>query len=198
MEMNKMPRANQVVRPLERPSRIVVVLLGFGLGLGVSMTMAGCGGSVQTSPNPTPVDRPPPPITTDQGEIYNVTFNSSAGQVLVDKLEIEWNKRRGIHSFYGFYRDDYQEMATIPFRDLKRVDFLAPMPQDLFEQAIIGREDLNLRYHHTFTTRLTFWDGRQEEFYAIIPKFRGEKDLELWEFNMDNTFLSVAYIDFDR
>jgi hypothetical protein len=176
-------------------NRLLVVVL---FGLGVSLAVGGCGGTVDTSSSAAPIDRPPPPITTDQGDIYNVTINSTAGQILVDKLEIEWNRRRGIHAFYGFYRDAYSEMATIPFRDLKRIDFLGPMPQDYFEQAIIGREDMNLRYAFSFTTKLTFWDGRQEEFYAIVPKFRGEKDLELWEFNMDNSFMGVAYIEFDR
>jgi hypothetical protein len=141
---------------------------------------------------------PPPPITTDRGEIFNVTLTTSQGQILVDKLEIEFNRRRGIHELYGFYRDSYRDMVRIPFADLKRIDFLRQMPQHDFEQAIIGREDQRLTLQTAFEVKLTHKDDRQESFYAMIPMFRGEKDLNLWEWPMDSRNNAIQYIEFDR
>ena len=141
---------------------------------------------------------PPPPITTDRGEIFNVTLTTNQGQILVDKLEIEFNRRRGIHELYGFYRDSYRDMVRIPFLDLKRIDFLRQMPPHDFEQAIIGREDQRLLLQNAFEVKLTHRDDRQESFYAIIPMFRGEKDLNLWEYPMDSRSNPIQYIEFDR
>jgi len=131
--------------------------------------------------------------------MYNVTIRTAGGaQILVDKLEIEWNRRKGIHAFFGFYPDQYDHYATVPFGELERIDFLGPMPPSLFDQAEIGRETSNMAYINAFRTRLYFWDGRQQEFYAVVPKFRGEKDLALWEMVMTNDAMPVATIEFDR
>jgi hypothetical protein len=172
---------------------------------GVLVLAAGCGGGGTAVPPPagqtgagSDIATPPPPITTDRGEIFNVTFHTRTGEFPVDKLEIEFNRRRGIHQLYGFYRDSYMEMARIPFAELSRIDFLGEMPPELFSQATVGREQEKLSQDNAFQVRLTYRDGRQEEFFAIIPKFRGEKDLVLWEYPMSNQNLTIEYIDFDR
>jgi hypothetical protein len=169
---------------------------------------AGCGGSAGSaagsgtgaghSTDAGSIDRPPDPIVTDPDETFNVTFMTSGGQFQVDKLEIEFNRRRGIHQLFGFYRDAYAEMERIPFSELQRVEFLGEMPPPLFEQAIVGREQMNLRQDQAFTVRLTFRDQTQREFFALIPKFRGEKDLQLWEYAMSNKDETISFIDFDR
>ena len=182
------------------PSRATARIASLAL---VTLVVYGCSSShdkpdtVTTSTHSTPAP-PPPPITTDRGEIFNVTLTTNQGQILVDKLEIEFNKRRGIHEFYGFYRDQYQDMVRVPFADLKRIDFIRQMPQHDFEQAIIGREDQRLLYQNAFDVKLTHKDDRQESFYAIIPMFRGEKDLNLWEYPMDARNNPIQYIEFDR
>jgi hypothetical protein len=154
--------------------------------------------TVTTSTHSAPATPVPPAITTDRGEIFNVTLTTNQGQILVDKLEVEFNKRRGIHELYGFYRDQYRDMARMPFADLKRIDFIRQMPQHDFQQAIIGREDQRLLYQNAFEVKLTHKDDRQESFYAIIPMFRGEKDLNLWEYPMDAANNPIQYIEFDR
>lgn len=174
----------------------LAMLLWGALGL----SAAGCGG---TSPGQTvgtgPIERPPDPIpTTSPADVYNVTINTPGGQFLVDKLEIEFNRRRGIHEFYGFYRDQYDTMVRIPFYKLTRVDFTGPLPQSVFDQINIGREQEYLQPNQGFILRLWFREGSQEQFIAFIPRFRGEKDLQLWEFPMDNNFLPIDYIEFDR
>lgn len=169
-----------------------VMLAGPGIGCG------GSAGTSQRAPAGDPVDRPPDLIETSPRDTFNVDFYTSGGQFLVEKLEVEFNRRRGIHEFYGFYRDSYKELARIPFRDLSRLDFLGPMPPQIFDQAIIGRESENLRQDQAFQVRLTFRDGRQEEFFAIIPKFRGVKDLELWEFSMNSGNNVIEYLEFPR
>lgn len=165
--------------------------------------VTGCGGTAGSGAHAgtdktDSIARPPAPIVTDPGETFNVTMYTTSGQFTVDKLEIEFNHRRGIHEFYGFYRDAYAEMKRIPFGDLLRVEFLGEMPQALFEQAIVGREQMNLRQDQAFTVRLTFKDQSQREFFAIIPKFRGEKDLQLWEYNMSSKNQTIQRIEFDR
>jgi len=167
------------------------------------LCLIGCGGSSEQKPEtvsmrPSTPAPPPPPITTDRGEIFNVTLTTDAGQILVDKLEVEFNRRRGIHELYGFYLDDYSEMERIPFADLKRIDFIRPMPTHDFEQATIGREDQRLLSQNAFEVKLTHRDDRQESFYAIIPMFRGEKDLNLWEWPMDSRNNAIQYIEFYR
>jgi hypothetical protein len=174
----------------------IVLLLGGGF-------VAGCGGSsgsaAETGADRTgSIDRPPDPIVTDADETFNVTFLTTGGQFQVDKLEIEFNRRRGIHHFFGFYRDAYDEMERIPFSELRRVDFVGEMPPILFDQAIVGREQMNLRQDQAFTVRLIFKDYSQKEFFAIIPKFRGEKDLQLWEYNLSNRNQVFQTIEFDR
>jgi hypothetical protein len=185
--------------------RTGIAASGALLVAGFALALAGCGGAAAGGPGPqaSPETRPPAEgipdaLTTDRGEIYNVTIYSTGGQIFVDKLEIEFNRRRGIHAFYGFYRDDYAEMLSIPFRDLLRVDFLGPMPPSMFDQAIIGREDQDLRREYAFELRLTYRDNRQEEFFAIIPKLRGEKDYQLWEFTMNSAVQAIDYIEFSR
>jgi hypothetical protein len=166
----------------------------------MAVLLAGCAAAPPpTGQNAPPIPEVPPPITTDQGQAFNVTIRTESGaQILVDKLEIEWNQRKGIHAFFGFWPDQYHQYATVPFGDLSRIDFLGPMPPSLFDQAEIGRETSNMIYANAFYTRLYYWDGRQTDFYAVVPKFRGEKDLALWEMVMDNQALSVATIEFDR
>ncbi len=165
----------------------------------VSIWVWGCGGGTSSQTvTGQPIERPPDPIVKDAQDIYNVSITTPTGQFLVDKLEIEFNRRRGIHEFYGFYRDQYDQMVRIPFYQLERVDFLGAMPAQLFEQAIIGREHENLQQHQAFEVRLRFREGNQETFFAIIPKFRGEKDLQLWEFAMSNRTIPIDYIEFDR
>jgi hypothetical protein len=175
---------------------IAVPLLAGGL-------VGGCGGSAgsgaKTEADPGgSIARPPEPIITDPDKIFNVTFYTNAGQFQVDKLEIEMNHRRGIHEFFGFYRDTYTQWVRVPFSKLLRVEFLGAMPTSLFEQAIVGREQLNLRQDNAFDLRLTYKDQTQEEFFAIIPKLRGEKDLQLWEYNMSNRNQPIRTIEFDR
>jgi hypothetical protein len=172
------------------------VLLWGGLGL----IATGCGGSSAGQTVGTgAIERPPDPIpTTSPADVYNVTMTTTAGQFQVDKLEIEFNRRRGIHEFYGFYRDQYDTMVRIPFYKLTRVDFTGPLPQSVFDQINIGREQEYLQPNQGFILRLWFREGSQEQFIAFIPKFRGEKDLQLWEFPMDNNFLPIDYIEFDR
>jgi hypothetical protein len=173
------------------------------IGLLGTAVLFGCGSSSHDKPvitshpaaNPAPVA---PPITTDRGEIFNVTITTNAGQILVDKLEIEFNRRRGIHELYGFYFNSYNQMARLPFATLKRIDFLRQMPTHEFEQAIIGREDQNLLPQNAFEVKLTYRDDRQESFYAVIPMFRGEKDMNLWEYPMDSRNNPIQYIEFDR
>jgi len=181
-------------------SRSGILLVSFGC---ITALVSACSSShdkpetVTTSTHSTPAP-PPPPITTDRGEIFNVTLTTNQGQILVDKLEIEFNRRRGIHELYGFYRDQYRDMVRLPFADLKRIDFLRQMPPHDFEQAIIGREDQRLLLQWAFEVKLTHKDDRQESFYAIIPMFRGEKDLNLWEYPMDSRSSPIQYIEFDR
>lgn len=166
-------------------------------------TLAGCGGTAGTgastgnAPAET-IERPADPIVTDPQNTYNVTISSGGSLFPVDKLEIEFNRRRGIHQFYGFYRDDYSELQRVSFRELQRVDFLGQMPAPIFDQATFGKEQLNLRREHAFEVRFTYKDGRQEDFYAFIPKFRGEKDLQLWEFSMNSNRRVFDYIEFNR
>lgn len=175
-------------------------VLGAGLAL-VGAAAWGCGGSsagTSASGDLDTIARPPAPIVKDAKDIYNVTIYTTNGQFPVDKLEIEFNHRRGIHEFYGFYRDSYSRMARIPFGDLERVDFLGQMPPAIFDQATIGRENENLSLDNAFEVRLNYKDGRQEDFFAIIPKFRGEKDLELWEFSLNAKKNVIQYIEFNR
>ena len=89
-------------------------------------------------------------------------------------------------------------MERVGFNLLKRVDFLGEMPQELFDQAIIGREQEHLRARHAFDVLLYFQDGTQEAFFAIIPKFRGERDLQLWELPMNSETMTIDYIEFNR
>jgi hypothetical protein len=183
--------------------RTALTMLPAAVAALAGILVSGCGGSAASSAHPgadkaESIARPPAPIVTDPSETFNVTIYATNGQFLVDKLEIEFNRRRGIHEFYGFYRDAYSEMKRIPFRDLVRVEFLGEMPPALFDQAIVGREQMNLRQDQAFTVRLTFKDQSQREFFALIPKFRGEKDLELWEYNMSNKNQTIERIEFDR
>ena len=176
-------------------------IAGVLAGVAIAVAGIGCGGSAgpaDRAPAADPVDRVPELIETNPRDIFNVHFYTTGGQFLVEKLEIEFNRRRGIHEFYGFHRDSYTDLARIPFRDLSRLDFLGPMPPQIFDQAIIGRENENLRQDQAFQVRLTFRDGRQEEFFALIPKFRGIKDLELWEFSMNNRNNVIDYLEFTR
>ena len=145
-----------------------------------------------------PSGLPPGAIQTSPGDAFNVTIYSLGGQINVDKLEVEFNRRRGIHAFYGFYRDQYEEMTTIPFSALKRIQFEGPMPVGLYDQATIGREALNLSRDYAFQVQLTYRDERREEFFALIPKLRGEKDFVLWELTMNSSVAQIDYIDFDR
>jgi hypothetical protein len=142
----------------------------------------------------------PEPIPDTGGEEFNVTMVTRTGQFYVDKLEVEFNRRRGIHSFFGFYRDSYDQMVNVPFRELSRVEFLGPMPPSLFDQARVGRESLNLSEDFAFRVRLTFKDQRQSEFFAFIPKLRGERDFTLWELTLTNANNAggIQYIEFNR
>lgn len=165
--------------------------------------VTGCGGSAGSAPGTEvnqgdTIQRPPDPIVTDPQNTFNVTISAAGSLFPVDKLEIEFNRRRGIHEFYGFYRDKYSQLDKVPFRDLQRVDFLGQMPAVTFDQATLGKENLNLRLEHAFQVRFTFKDGRQEDFFAFIPKFRGEKDLQLWEFSMNSNRRAFDYIEFNR
>jgi hypothetical protein len=83
-------------------------------------------------------------------------------------------------------------------RDLKRIDFRGQMPEPAFEQAIVGREDQRLLPEQAFEVQLTFRDDSKKSFYALIPMFRGEKDLVLWEFSMDSRTNQILFIEFDR
>jgi hypothetical protein len=169
------------------------------LWMGLLIVGNGCGGSgAGQTVTGEPIARPPAEIVKDPKDTYNVTINTFAGQLIVDKLEIEFNRRRGIHEFYGFYRDQYDQMERVGFDLLERVDFLGEMPRELFDQAIIGREQEHLRADQAFTVLLYFRDRPQETFFAIIPKFRGEKDLQLWELPMNNATMVIDYIDFNR
>lgn len=169
------------------------------LWVGCLIVVNGCGGSAKgETATGELIERPPAEIVTDPKDTYNVTINTLGGQLIVDKLEIEFNRRRGIHEFYGFYRDRYDKMERIGFNLLKRVDFEGEMPREIFDQATIGREQEHLRPEQAFTLLLYFKNGNQETFYAIIPKFRGEKDLQLWELPMNNANRVIDYIEFNR
>jgi hypothetical protein len=130
--------------------------------------------------------------------VFNVTIYTDAGPIYVDKLELEFNQRRGIHAFYGFRRDAYEQMVTIPFADLDRVDFVDGIPPSTFDQIILGREDQNLRSESGFELMLTYRDGRTEPFYAFIPRLRGEKDFLIWERGLNSVSKDIEYIEFNR
>jgi hypothetical protein len=166
----------------------------------LGLIATGCGGSSTGQTVGTgAIERPPDPIpTTAPQDVYNVTVNTTAGQFMVNKLEIEFNRRRGIHEFYGFYRDEYDAMVRIPFHKLTRVDFTGPLPRSVFDQINIGREQEHLQPNQAFILRLWYREGPQEQFIAFIPKFRGEEGLQLWEFPMDNNFMPIDYIEFNR
>ena len=176
----------------------------FSLGVFGCVLALGCGGSSGQGASAAPdtqedlIERYEPIIVTDPSSTFNVTITTIGGRFEVDKLEIEFNQRRGIHEIYGFYRDAYDTMERIPFGVLERVDFLGEMPPQIFDQAILGRENENLRQKNAFLLRLTFRDQRQEDFYGIIPKFRGEKDLQLWEHSLNNQNNPLDFIEFDR
>lgn len=193
------PRSAWMVLPLP-----VALMLAACLAVFVA-ALAGCGGGSSGAP-PTPrvadrngpAGRPPEAVVTQPGDVFNVTIYTSGGQIYVDKLEVEFNRRRGIHAFYGFYRDQYEEMVTIPFSALRRADFEGQMPIGLFDQAIIGREAMELSRDYAFQVQLTYKDQRREEFFALIPKLRGERDYVLWEATMNSSVKQMDYIDFDR
>jgi hypothetical protein len=182
-----------------------VVLLIAALGL----AGWGCAGGSGSPPHPAgqPAAAPAPisegtpePIPETGGEEFNVTMVTQTGQFYVDNLEIEFNRRRGIHAVFGFYRDSFDNLVNVPFRDLSRIEFLGPMPSSLFDQARVGRENLNLSQDFAFRTRLTFKDQRQSEFFAFIPKLRGERDFTLWELSLSNVnnAAGIQYIEFNR
>jgi len=181
----------------------------FLLVLAAAFAGWGCAGSAEGPPHPAgPPDAGPPPASEgtpspipDTGaQEFNVTMVTQTGQFYVDKLEIEFNRRRGIHSVFGFYRDSFDKLVNIPFAELSRIQFLGPMPQSMFEQARVGRESLNLSEDFAFQLRLTFKDQRQSEFFAFIPKLRGERDFTLWELSLSNANDAggIQYIEFNR
>lgn len=154
---------------------LLPVLLVSAIGCGGSGAGAPAGGASVDAPDPVPgvpVDR----------NVWSVRFYSSSGQFIVDEFEIEfYGGRRGKHYFFGFFRDQYESPVQIPFNQLTRVDFMGQMEQSLFEQATFNREDLGLQWANAFSLRLHYLDGRQDEFFAFIPKFRGMKDFQRWE-----------------
>jgi hypothetical protein len=187
---------------------LVVAIVGCGGGAAQNppaseIPVVGPGGLVPETPPPgqTPPGTPPGgPLGEPQKVpgVFNVTITNQAGQFLIDALEIEFNRRRGIHTFFGFYRDAYHQPANIPFEQLERVDFRGMMPPELFDQAMIGREDLNLSRDVAFELTLTYKDQRQELFYAFIPKIRGIFDFKPWEVGMANNSLGIQIIEFNR
>ncbi|NNF07238.1 MAG: hypothetical protein HKN21_10800 [Candidatus Eisenbacteria bacterium] len=175
------------------------------LGLFVSLVFLGCAGSGVDAPttNPTtdPVPDPPPPSEPNpepSGDVYNVTLYTNAGPVYVDKFELEFNRRRGIYGFYGFFQDRYERFELVSFKDLERIDILKPMDRGVFDQILVGKEEMRLRPEQAFETRLTYRTGETSRFYAIISKFRGEKDFRLWELGMTGNNAGIQYIEFDR
>jgi len=136
-------------------------------------------------------------LSAKPGE-YDVTITTTSGLIYVDRLELEFNRRRGIHAFYGFYEDRFDKLETIAWNRIERIDIQGVMPQTLFEQAILSREDQNYRRETMFETRIRFKDQTTILFYAIIPKLRGEKDFRLWELTMTNNAPQVEYIEFNR
>ncbi len=200
---DRMPRATPGIAGMSLS--LLAALTSAVCLIGLVAALAGCGGGSSGAP-PTPrvtdrnapAGKPPEAVVTQPGDVFNVTIYTSSGQIYVDKLEIEFNRRRGIHAFYGFYRDQYEEMVTIPFSELRRVDFEGQMPIGLFDQAIIGREAMELSRDYAFQVQLTYQDQRREEFFALIPKFRGERDFVLWELTMNSSVKQMDYIDFDR
>ena len=167
------------------------------------LVVLGCGGpAAQTghSPSTTPIQvkDPLPDIPEDQTE-FTARFYTPGGQFTVEKLEMEfYGGRRGRHYFFGFFRDQYDQPQQIEFRELSRVDFIDQMNQSLYEQAILGREELGLSINNAFQLRLHYWDGNQQEFFAFIPKLRGEKDFQSWEFPMDSNVRQILYLEFER
>jgi hypothetical protein len=167
--------------------------------LAVLLAAAGCGGSAPPGSKPdTGAPSGAGAEDPDAPGEYNVTINTRSGSLYIDKLELEFNRRRGIHAFYGFFEDQIDRLTTVPFADLERLDILEPMSHDLFDQAVLGREEMNLRRDQAFETRLYYKDQSTARFYAIIPKLRGEKDYQIWELPMTNNAAAIEFIEFNR
>jgi hypothetical protein len=142
--------------------------------------------------------RDPLPEVPVERTDFRARFTTAGSVFLVDLLEVEfYGGRRGKHHFLGFYRDQYDQMVQVPFSDLTRIDFVGQMDKSLFDQAVFGREELGLQLNNAFELRLTYRDQRQEEFFAFIPKFRGEKDFTIWEFPLDSSQRQILWIEFE-
>jgi len=184
-------------------SRFPVPALG---AAAVLLLLLGCSGGSAGHPASQPPDAPPPsgaqpPQSTlpDIPKGFNVTITTtSSGLVYVDNLEVEANRRRGIYAFMGFYPNQFDQMAQVPFQDITQVSFLGPMPQNMFDVVKETRENQNLHLDEFFDTYVTLKNGDKQEFYAYIPKIRGYKDFQVWEFSMNSLNNGIQKIEFDR
>jgi hypothetical protein len=167
------------------------------VSLGV-LLLIGCAGTV---PEPDSGQGPPPAAgavadTAAQAGPIHVTLYTATGQVDVEDFTIDMSNRKFLRQMFGFRPSDLKVMTSIPFAGIDEILILGSVPDDAFTVLFTGRERMGLRREEMFDTRVLYPDGSTVDFYAILPKMRGFREVQRWEQTLTNNPIGLTRIEF--
>jgi hypothetical protein len=114
-----------------------------------------------------------------EAELY-----TSSEKFVVNEFRIDFAKMRNIQGLYGFYPDQWERMEQVPFSDIREFQIRDVVDEISFERLYKNREDFQLNRQEIFRVSVTSRSGNTFDYIAIIPKLRGFRDGQRWEWSM--------------
>lgn len=172
-------------------------LLAFS-AVALLVALAGCAGSVppagDETAQPPPVE--PPPGSAPHDSTFRVTLYTDLGQIDVDDFTVETSGVKFMRQFRGFRPRDLKTMASIPFDGIYEVQFNGLVSESDFGVLLIGKERLGLKRNEIFDIRIRYHDGTDVDFYAIITRLRGYRDVQRWEQSLAGNTFGLRRVEF--
>jgi len=173
--------------------------LAFSAVVFLAALAAGCAGTAPPAGEETaqpPASEGPAAGGAVSDSTFHVTLYTDLGQMDIDDFTVETSNRKFLRRFHGFRPRDLKTMTSIPFEGIYEVQFNGLVPESDFNVLLIGKERMGLRNDEMFDMRIRYPDGTVVDFYAIITKLRGYRDVQPWEQPLTGNNFGLRRIEF--
>lgn len=168
------------------------------LGLVLSaMLLIGCaGGPVPAGSDAAPSPTRDSPSSVPSDSTLRATLYTDSGQIDVEDFTIDTSNRKFLRQMFGYRPRNLKTMSAISLRGIYEIQILGQIPDDDFTIVFQGNERSGLRKDEMFDTRIRYPDGTVVDFYAIIARLRGYRDVQRWEQTFAGNPIGVRRIQF--
>ncbi|TPW14022.1 MAG: hypothetical protein FD129_1158, partial [bacterium] len=115
-----------------------------------------------------------------------VEIFTSAERILVQGFRIDFPKMRNVMDLIGFVPEQWDRVVRFPLVNLQEFQIRGNIDSGTFDRIYANREQFDVDQSQFYNVSIVAKDGTRSDIVAMLPKFRGIKDGNVWELPMSN------------